>query len=35
MGAAIRFAMKASAITVQKIGVYSPTLEEIENENKT
>lgn len=35
MEAAIRFAMKASAITVQKIGVYAPTLEEIENENKT
>jgi D-beta-D-heptose 7-phosphate kinase/D-beta-D-heptose 1-phosphate adenosyltransferase len=30
MEAAIRFAMKASAITVQKIGVYAPTLEEIE-----
>ena len=32
MEAAIRFAMKASAITVQKIGVYAPTLEEIEND---
>ena len=30
MEAAIRFAMKAAAITVQKIGVYAPTLEEIE-----
>ena len=32
MAAAIQFAMKASAITVQKIGVYAPTLEEIEND---
>jgi bifunctional ADP-heptose synthase (sugar kinase/adenylyltransferase) len=31
MEAAILFAMKAAAITVQKIGVYAPTLEEIEN----
>ena len=30
----IYFAMKAAAITVQKIGVYAPTLEEIENENQ-
>jgi bifunctional ADP-heptose synthase (sugar kinase/adenylyltransferase) len=32
MESAIRFAMKASAITVQKIGVYAPTLEEINND---
>lgn len=31
MRAAIRFAMKAASITVQKIGVYAPSLEEIEN----
>lgn len=31
MDAAIIFAMKAAAITVQHIGVYAPTLEEIEN----
>lgn len=30
MEAAIMFAMKAAAITVQNIGVYAPTLEEIE-----
>lgn len=30
MEAAILFAMKAAAITVQKIGVYAPTLKEIE-----
>jgi bifunctional ADP-heptose synthase (sugar kinase/adenylyltransferase) len=30
----IYFAMKAAAITVQKIGVYAPTLGEIENENE-
>jgi D-glycero-beta-D-manno-heptose-7-phosphate kinase len=30
MEAAILFAMKAASITVQKIGVYAPTLEEIE-----
>lgn len=30
MEAAILFAMRAAAITVQKIGVYAPTLEEIE-----
>jgi D-glycero-beta-D-manno-heptose-7-phosphate kinase len=30
MEEAILFAMKAAAITVQKIGVYAPTLEEIE-----
>jgi len=35
MEKAIKFAMKAAAITVQKIGVYAPTLEEIENDNKT
>jgi bifunctional ADP-heptose synthase (sugar kinase/adenylyltransferase) len=35
MEEAILFAMKAAAITVQKIGVYAPTLEEIENDNKT
>jgi D-glycero-beta-D-manno-heptose-7-phosphate kinase len=31
MEAAIQFAMKAAAITVQHIGVYAPTLEEIES----
>lgn len=31
MEIAIVFAMKAASITVQKIGVYAPTLEEIEN----
>lgn len=31
MEEAIQFAMKAAAITVQKIGVYAPTLEEINN----
>lgn len=31
MEKAIMFAMKAAAITVQKIGVYAPTLEEINN----
>lgn len=31
MDAAINFAMQAAAITVQHIGVYAPTLEEIEN----
>ena len=30
MEQAIMFAMKAAAVTVQKIGVYAPTLEEIE-----
>ena len=29
MEQAIHFAIKASSITVQHIGVYSPTLEEI------
>jgi D-glycero-beta-D-manno-heptose-7-phosphate kinase len=29
MNTAIRFAMKAAAVTVQRIGVYAPTLEEI------
>lgn len=29
---AIAFAMKAASITVQKIGVYAPTLKEIEND---
>lgn len=32
MDQAIRFAMKAAAVTVQKIGVYAPTLAEIEND---
>lgn len=32
MDSAIQFAMKAAAITVQKIGVYAPTLKEIEND---
>jgi len=32
MEAAIRFAMKAAAITVRHIGVYAPTLQEIEND---
>lgn len=32
MEAGILFAMKAAAITVQKIGVYAPTLKEIEND---
>lgn len=32
MEQAIKFAMKAASITVQKIGVYAPTLEEIEND---
>lgn len=32
MEAGILFAMKAAAITVQKIGVYAPKLEEIEND---
>jgi bifunctional ADP-heptose synthase (sugar kinase/adenylyltransferase) len=32
MEQAIRFAMKAAAITVQKIGVYAPTLKEIEHD---
>lgn len=31
MEKAILFAMKAAAITVQKIGVYAPTLEEVED----
>lgn len=35
MEQAILFAMKAAAITVQKIGVYAPTLKEIEDDNKT
>jgi D-glycero-beta-D-manno-heptose-7-phosphate kinase len=30
MDTAIRFAMKAASLTVQKIGVYAPTLKEIE-----
>jgi sugar/nucleoside kinase (ribokinase family) len=34
MEAAILFAMKAAAITIQKIGVYAPTLGEI-NYDKT
>ncbi len=33
MESAIIFAMKAAAITVQKIGVYAPKLEEIDNDN--
>ena len=32
MDKAIQFAMRAAAITVQKIGVYAPTLEEINND---
>jgi D-glycero-beta-D-manno-heptose-7-phosphate kinase len=32
MEKAILFAMKAAAITVQKIGIYAPKLEEIEND---
>jgi sugar/nucleoside kinase (ribokinase family) len=32
MECAILFAMKAAAVTVQKIGVYAPTLREIEND---
>jgi bifunctional ADP-heptose synthase (sugar kinase/adenylyltransferase) len=32
MEKAILFAMKAAAITIQKIGVYAPTLEEIKND---
>ena len=32
MKTAIEFAMKAAAITVQKIGVYAPTLKEINND---
>lgn len=32
MDAAIRFALKASAVTVQHVGVYAPTLEEINQE---
>jgi len=32
MRAAIHFAMKAASIAVQKIGVYAPSLEEIEND---
>lgn len=32
MEEAIQFAMKAAAVTVQKNGVYAPTLEEIEND---
>jgi bifunctional ADP-heptose synthase (sugar kinase/adenylyltransferase) len=32
MKAAISFAMKAASVTVQKIGVYAPTLEEIQND---
>ncbi len=32
MESAITFAMKAAAITVKHIGVYAPTLEEIEND---
>jgi bifunctional ADP-heptose synthase (sugar kinase/adenylyltransferase) len=33
MEEAIRFAMKAAAVTVQKIGVYAPTLEEVDHDN--
>jgi len=33
MGGAIKLAIKASSITVQKIGVYAPTIEEIERVN--
>lgn len=32
MGTAIKFAMKAAAITVKHIGVYAPTREEIDND---
>jgi bifunctional ADP-heptose synthase (sugar kinase/adenylyltransferase) len=32
MEKAIKFAMKSASITVQKIGVHAPTLEEIEND---
>lgn len=32
MNSAICFAMKAAALTIQKIGVYAPRLEEIEND---
>ena len=32
MNGAICFAMQAAALTIQKIGVYAPTLEEIEND---
>ena len=29
----IRFAMKAAAVTVKHLGVYAPTLEEIQNDS--